>query len=203
MNSSWLDINWFDFLLVVVLMAGVYRGRKRGMSVEFSTMLQWLIIVFAGAFLYAPAAALMADVTFLGMLLSNIVSYLGIAVGVKCGFLLSNKYFGNKLAGSDAFGKAEYYFGMVSGMIRFFCVMLVVLSVLNARLISNAESSHLAEVQQENFGDISFPTLHTIQQEIFRESVTGRLIKNHMSFLLLEPTKPKVFEKIERREFTY
>ena len=45
MNLDKLPFNWFDFVLVVVLVVGVFRGRKHGMSEELLPLLKWLAIL--------------------------------------------------------------------------------------------------------------------------------------------------------------
>src|SRR2546422_4577368 len=42
-------INWFDLFVLVMLVVGIFVGRKRGMSLELLSVLQWLMIVFVAA----------------------------------------------------------------------------------------------------------------------------------------------------------
>jgi adenylate cyclase len=51
MNLDALPINGFDLVLVVVLVLGVYRGRKLGMSNELLPLLMWLAILLLGVFI--------------------------------------------------------------------------------------------------------------------------------------------------------
>ena len=49
MSLDQLPINFFDALLIVVLIAGINRGRKHGMSEELMSLLTWLTILFGCA----------------------------------------------------------------------------------------------------------------------------------------------------------
>ena len=49
-----LTYNWFDLVVFVFLVIGVFRGRKRGMSEELLSIFQWLSIVLASANFYRP-----------------------------------------------------------------------------------------------------------------------------------------------------
>ena len=52
MSLDQLPINLFDFVLVAILVIGVLRGRKNGMSEELLSLLMWLTILFLGAIIY-------------------------------------------------------------------------------------------------------------------------------------------------------
>src|SRR4051812_9456203 len=47
-----LQISWVDFLTIIVLLIGIVRGRKRGLSEEMLDTIQWVLIIVAGGFLY-------------------------------------------------------------------------------------------------------------------------------------------------------
>ncbi len=79
--------------------------------------------------------------------------------------------------GSDVFGRAEYYLGMASGLVRFTCMALVVLAVLHARSFSPAEVRAGETFQDAAYGSQVFPTLHTIQVEVSERSLTGPWVK--------------------------
>ena len=38
-------LSWFDLVALAVLVVGLFRGRKRGMSEELLDVFQWLLIV--------------------------------------------------------------------------------------------------------------------------------------------------------------
>src|ERR1043166_3493153 len=130
-----LPFNWVDIAIVIFLGLGVFRGRKHGLSQELVVMLQWVVIIFACAFLYKMLGELLVSFSALNfsLLFSYIVSYLFIAVVVKMIFLLIKGSAGGKLTGSDVFGAGEYYFGMLAGLIRFICMVFFALALINAK----------------------------------------------------------------------
>ena len=186
-----LPFNWFDVALLFVLVGGILRGRKRGMSEELLPVIQWLIIVFAGALLYEPLGTLMVDLTPFSRLFCYVISYMIVATATKVGFVVIQHLLKGKLIGSDVFGKGEYYLGMVAGMIRFACVAMAVLAILNARLYTREEIVLDRRRQIETYDNEFFPKLYTLQDQVFVKSASGPLIHEHLSDLLIKPTPPE------------
>jgi uncharacterized membrane protein required for colicin V production len=201
MSLDKLPFNWFDLVLVAVLIMGIFRGRKRGMSEELMTVLQWVGIVIAGSIAYQPLGAWLADVSLMSQLVSYLVAYLVTAVGVALAFVLFKRAFHGKLIGSDAFGKAEYYLGMPAGMLRFGCVLLAGLALLNAPLYTQQEILAYKKFQMENFDSEFFPGLQSLQANVFEKSLTGPFIKKYLSFLLITPTASTGGKQLKQKEW--
>ena len=176
-----LTYNWFDLVVFVFLVVGVFRGRKRGMSEELLAIFMWLSIVLASANFYRPAGLFLVSMTGMSRLVCYITAYLLIAVVIKLLFSFIKRAVGEKLVGSDIFGGMEYYLGMAAGMLRYACMLLMFMAFLNAKYISEAELKRVAKVQKDNFGDISFPTFGSLQQDVFKKSLVGSLTKQHLS----------------------
>jgi uncharacterized membrane protein required for colicin V production len=192
MNLGALPFNAFDLFLVVVLVLGVLHGRKRGMSGELLNLVKWLAILFVCALAYEPLGALFGQTTSLFSTLScYLVAYVGAALVVVLLFAAVNRSLGGKLTGSDMFGGAEYYLGMGSGFVRFACILLTGLALLNARYFSPQEVKAEEAFQNDVYGSHYFPTLHTVQSVVFERSLTGPWIKENLSFLLIKPTVPE------------
>ncbi|MEO8426657.1 MAG: CvpA family protein [Verrucomicrobiota bacterium] len=175
-----LTYNWFDLVVVVFLVIGVFRGRKRGMSEELLSILQWLSIVLASAYFYRPFGLFLVSITGMSRLGCYITAYLLIAVVIKVFFGFVKRGVGEKLVGSDTFGRMEYYLGMAAGMLRYACMLLMFMAFLSAKYISEAELRRVAKVQKDNFGEISFPTFGSLQQDVFKKSLVGSLTKQHL-----------------------
>jgi uncharacterized membrane protein required for colicin V production len=194
-----LPINWFDVLVLVVLLIGWYLGRKRGMSVEGITMLKWISVIFAAALVYEPMGQWLTTVAPLSKLFAYIVCYLVAAGAVSCLFLLLKRGVRGKMAGSDAFGRGEYYLGMPAGMVRCTCVLIAGLALLNARQYRSEEIKGMTKFQMDNYGSEFFPTLQTAQSQVFEQSFLGPHIKKHLGFLLITPTQPE-YKPLRRAE---
>src|SRR5690348_12646555 len=108
-------INLFDFLLVAILVGGVVYGRKQGLSVELFGVTRWLVLLLGCAVLYQPAGALMAQAAGLSLLTAYLLAYLGTALLILLLFSMVQRRLAPKLVGTDAFGRGEYYLGMLSG----------------------------------------------------------------------------------------
>lgn len=188
MNSFTMPFNWFDFVLVTVLIVGLFRGRKRGMSEELLDLLKWLTIVVVGSLLYKPAGEMLASNSDVSLLTAYVGAYLGILILVHLLFTAIKRAVGEKLVGSDLFGRSEYYLGMVAGSIRFTCGLLVALALFHAKYVSPEKLASQKKVQQDNFGDISFPTFASMQYDVFYNSLAGPIIREHLREQLIAAT---------------
>lgn len=202
MSFDRLPFNWFDLILVIVLLMGIFRGRKRGMSEELMTLLQWIAIVIACSILYRPLGEWLASVSLMSKLMSYITAYLLTAGIVAIAFVLFKRAFNGKLIGSDAFGRAEYYLGMPAGMVRFGCILVAGLALLNARFYTQQEIQAYKDFQMKNYDSEFFPGLQTLQANVFEKSLTGPGIKKYLSFLLIQPTKAAGGTQLKQKEWT-
>ena len=195
-------LNWFDLVVVFVLLLGLQRGRKRGMSEEVLTFLQWVVTLFVCAFTYRLLGdVLAAQFKFFGKLSAYITSYILIAAVIAGVFLGFKRAFHGKLIGSDTFGKAEYYLGMPAGMIRFLCVLLCGLALLNARLYTREELEASRKFAMDNYGKEYFPGLRELQSSVLEQSFTGPHIKKFLRPLLIEPTKSQGAQQFRQKEW--
>lgn len=191
MNIGSLPFNWFDLVVVVVLLVGVQRGRSRGMSEELMSLLKWLAIVFGCALLYRPVGDMIAATSVFSQLSGYLMAYLGIALIIAAAFALFKKYTGEKLVGSDVFGRTEFYLGMLAGMLRWSCMLVAVLALLNARDYTPAEVNADVAYQNDVYGSTYFPKLYSVQAQVFKKSLVGPWIKDELSPLLIKPTVPQ------------
>lgn len=202
MKLEHFQLTLFDLLVLALVAYGVFRGRKRGMSEELLDVLQWLLIVVLGAMFYSPLGKLVQGSGAFSPLFSDIVAYVLIALILKLTFSMIKRNVGEKLVHSDAFGRFEYYLGMLAGSVRCLCILIFALSFLHAKYISDAERAATAKMQQDNFGSISFPTIGSLQQSIFYESYSGQFIKKNLKEQLIKPTggsAPPPSDSIGRR----
>jgi len=186
-----LPINLFDLLLVITLVFGIHQGRKHGMSGELLRLLQWLAILFGCSFAYEPLGDFINHSTdFFTPLAAYITAYIIIAALILLLFIGVRRALGEKLIGSDIFGHTEFYLGMGSGLIRFVCILLAVLALMNARAYTAAEVKANLKFQNDVYGSNFFPTFQTVQSSIFEKSLTGPYIRQYLGFLLIKPTHP-------------
>jgi uncharacterized membrane protein required for colicin V production len=185
-----LPFNIFDLILLAVLVFGVLRGRKHGMSEELLSLLTWIGILVVCALAYEPLGKLLTETSPFSLLASYIMAYLAAGLVILAIFAGVKRALGGKLLGSDIFGKAEYYLGMASGLVRFICMLLVALALLNARYFSPAEVKAQEAFQNDVYGSNFFPTLQSLQSMVFERSFLGPWIKDNLGFLLIKPTAP-------------
>ncbi len=201
MSLDHLPFNWFDLVLVTVLIMGIFRGRKRGMSEELMTVLLWIGIVLACSLCYQPLGNWLSSVSLMSRLTCYMTAYVATAAGVALVFMLFRRLFHGKLVGSDAFGKAEYYLGMPAGMMRFGCVMLALLALVNAPHYTQAEIQAYRDYQMKNYDSEFFPGFQSLQANVFDKSLTGPFIKKHLAFLLITPTDSTASKQLKQKEW--
>jgi hypothetical protein len=185
-----LPFNWFDVTVVLLLAVGYARGKKNGMSQESLAVLKWAALVGGAAVAYEPLGLWLAVTLQVGKLLAYILAYCLTALVIALLFVFINRTIGEKLKGSDAFGKAEFYLAMPAGMLRFACIVLAFLALLNARYYTTAEIKAMTKYQNDNYGSNFFPTLSSIQDDVFLGSFVGKQVKANLGFLLIKPTAP-------------
>jgi len=195
-----LPFNWFDILVVIVLMLGIRSGRKRGMSEEFIGMVTWVLIATGCAFLYLPAGNALSQASVFSLLASYLMAYVGLAIVILSVSLGIKRAVGGKLIGSDMFGASEFYLGMIGGLVRVTCILISAIALLNARYYNPMEIKANLAYQNEVYGSNFFPTLYDVQAQVFEKSLSGPWIRNRMSFLLIKPTAPED-KQITRKEF--
>jgi uncharacterized membrane protein required for colicin V production len=182
-----LPLNWFDFVVIVCVIVGIYRGRKRGMSEELLPLLMWLSIVIGAGMGYAPLSEWSSRYTHLSPLISNIAAYLLIMAVIKGIFVLIKRMAGEKLLGADLFGRTEYYLGMLSGVIRWLCMVIVGLALMQSRLVTDDELAKLIKQDKDIYGSTFFPRFGEVQRDIFKRSFTGPYATQYVGRYLIEP----------------
>jgi uncharacterized membrane protein required for colicin V production len=185
-----LNMSVFDGFFIAFLVVGILRGRKRGISEELLDVIQWIGVIIGAALAYPGIGALLINYAKFPPLLGNVMAYIFAAAAIVFLFKNLKRGVGEKLVQGDAFGRFEFYLGMVAGMVRFFCIALFVLAILHAKYSTPEERQRIAKLQQDNFGSISFPTLDELQYSVFYKSASGNLIRTNLSLLLIQPATP-------------
>lgn len=183
-----LSLTWFDFVALALLVAGIVRGRKNGMSGELLLLFQWIGIVVGGAFGYGPLGAKLYQFLPVGQLWCNIIAYLAIAAAVSTIFSLLKKKFGERITSGELFGAGEYYLGMASGCVRYALILVAITSLINSRQYTQGELDASLKQSQANFGSDFFPRFGVINQTVTKKSLVGQQLTGHLAVLLMKPT---------------
>jgi uncharacterized membrane protein required for colicin V production len=192
-----LNFNYFDGVVLVWLVVGVLRGRKQGMSQELLPMIKWIAMVVVGGLFYAPFSKAIRQNTgtAFNVLWANITAYLLIAFAIMILFAWIKKMVGEKLIGSDVFGSSEYYLGMIAGAIRFACMVLMLLALMNSRVYSKEEIEAEAKEMKKSMEDVTLPTYPTVQQAVLSGSLTGSSVRKYLPAILLVPVATEQIPK--------
>jgi uncharacterized membrane protein required for colicin V production len=177
--------NYFDLMAIVWLIIGFFRGRKRGMSQEFLPLMQWVAIVVVGGLFYTQVSVYVHQYAQFGWLWSNVSAYGLIAIAVHLVYKWFQKMFGEKLVEKDPFGRGEFYLGMMAGVTRFGCMIIVAMALMNSRVGTAAELAQMEKFQAAWFSDIRFPTYGEFQQEVLLQSFSGKWVQVHLKSVLI------------------
>jgi len=184
-------VNWFDWAVLILIIVGGRIGKKHGMTAELGVSLQWTAIVAAGAFLYRPIGDALSSGWHFSPLFCYIFAYVGIGLLVKFLFSVLTKGAGGKLVSAENLsGRTDYYLGMAAGTVRFLCILLAALALLNARQYSAQEIAQAKAYQDKNYGSEFFPSLSSVQSAVFQHSFLGKMLKAKAGFLLIAGTAP-------------
>ncbi len=199
-----LPVNWFDGVVLGMLIIGLFLGRKHGMTKEILPLLKWVSLVVVCGIWYPLAAQLLVNTVQLSQVPSCIIGYLLLAFVVVLVFMFLKWLLASRLGDKGLFGGGEYYLGMLSGMIRFACMLLAVLALLNAPVYTAQDiKKHEAYVKQWFGGGLYsgnyFPSLYTIQGQIFTKSFAGPYIKDYLGPLLIETAPPPAAPAPEKK----
>jgi len=195
-----LRLDWFDIAILLVLALGLQRGRKHGMSEEVMLVIKWITIIVVGAFTYNILGDVIADSTVFTRLTAYLMAYIGTALFITVVFLGIKKMAHGKLIGSDVFGSGEYYLGMMAGVVRYACILIFGLALLNAPLYTQSEIAADLKFQNDVYGSDFFPKLYNVQADVFKNSFVGPHIQNELGFLLIKGTPAERKEIHKERE---
>ena len=198
--------NTFDVFLVLALAFGFWRGRKHGMTKELIPVSLWLGIVVCAGVGCELLGDMLIQTGYVRAIFQNSMSertaayltgYLLITGLVVLVFSFVKKVVKRKLEGSNVFGGSEYYFGIISGVVRYFCIVLFFLALLNAPVYSQAEIAAQQAYNNRWYGggmkDFKgdfIPSMNELQVSVFVNSLTGPFIKNWFSLLLVNTIPP-------------
>jgi uncharacterized membrane protein required for colicin V production len=199
-----LGFNWFDVALVGLLIFGFWRGRKRGMTKELMPTSQWLLILLAAGLGHSLLADWLEQRGYIRQVFGHqfnertaalMTAYLAICIAIMLIFTLLKQKLNAKLEGSNFFGSNEYYLGVVAGLLRYVCLLLVALALLNAPIYTTGDIEASKAYNNRWYGgglkDYNgdfIPTVYEVQDTVFKKSFLGPLIKQNLSVLLINST---------------
>jgi uncharacterized membrane protein required for colicin V production len=196
-----LPVGWFDFVFAALLVFGLFRGRKNGLTKELIPTLRWIAVVLAAGLGYKFAGQIFYNFSGMGRVSSDCLGYVAVAFLVCMVFIPVDGLFKTRLEGSNLFGGSEYYLGALFGLIRSSCIILFFLALMNAPHYTAAEIQAQKNFAAQTFGGGEkgfdgnfFPTFQQVQEGVFKKSLVGPFIKDHLGMILINSV-PAVADK--------
>ena len=187
MKLNNFNFAWFDLFAFIVLVIGLFHGRKRGMTNELLDVFKWLLVVVVSALYYEWPGDLIVKFGKLSRFHACLLSYCAIAFAIHSVFAVIKTKFGLKIVGSDIFGGGEFYLGMFAGLPRYACMLMMGMALLNARYVSPAVVEAEMKKQEALFGGSFFTTYGNFQMDVLYKSVVGQFVREKLSGQLIEP----------------
>lgn len=190
MSLNAFNIGWFDIAVILMALLGLHRGKTNGMSKELLGFLQWCVIVLAGGFTYEPLGSFLANLAGIGLWGSYAAAYIFVALIVTLIFSFIKRATRERFESSHIFGGLEYYLGPLAGAVRFSCIVLALIAWIYPAGANRAAQERNVKMQQDNFGQVLVPSLGSVRQDVFRQSISGRWLDENLSFLLIKMPAP-------------
>lgn len=199
--------NWFDWAALGWVLIGFVRGYQRGLSEEVLRILPWVLGILAAGFFHEKWGGELAGALGLGSIWSQAVVYAGIVAGCLLVFHGLRKWIGEKPVESGAFGWAERPLGMLGGALRYACMVVVLLALLNAPAYTGSELDAALRVIHQP-GARLYASGAEAKAGIMLDSWLGRFAREHFGSLIIRsktdlemanstdaPTRAKEVEK--------
>ena len=200
-DTHHFTFDWFDVALVGVLAIGYWRGRRRGMSKELLPTLQWVAILLGAGLGHIYLADWLKQQGYVRQVFGNhfnertaalMSAYLLILLAIFIIFSALKRKYNPKLEGSNFFGSNEYYWGVCAGLVRYACMLLVGLALLNAPFYTQSDIAAQQAYNNrwyggglKNYNGDFIPTVYEVQDSVFKKSLVGPYIKEGLSVLFI------------------
>jgi uncharacterized membrane protein required for colicin V production len=187
-----LPVGWFDFVFAALLVFGLFRGRKNGLTKELIPTLRWIAVVLAAGLGYEFAGQIFYNFSGMGRASSDCLGYVAVAFLVYIVFVPVDGFLKTRLEGSNLFGGTEYYLGALFGLIRSSCIILFFLALMNAPHYTAAEIQAQKNFAAQTFGGGEkgfdgdfFPTFQQVQEGVLKKSLVGPVITDNLGLVLI------------------
>jgi len=183
-----LRLNMFDAVLAGALGWGIYQGKEHGASTTHVSVVQWMLIGLAGGFAGNLLGSLMFSI--LGSAYwGQLTGYLLWIFIVAAFFAFLNSKGKGEWKDADWFGRLEYPLGVLGCVLKYFCIILTIMSILNAKHYSAEDIRKDRAWQIEEFGSALFPTFTMLNNTVFNTSFCGPYVKKAFSWAILPSAK--------------
>jgi len=173
MNSTTLipsfAFNWYDFVVLVALVYGLWSGIRTGLSGEIIRVLALLLMVALALNFYAPIGAWLKTRTGLVEEVANLTAFIGIALVVYAVSLVLRRLIQRRTRKLAFAAMLENVGGAVAGVLRMLVVMAWVTVILS---LVRSPFWHKHVAHESQFGAFvvkQFPAVKAMTEKQFPE----------------------------------
>jgi hypothetical protein len=190
LSLSFQWFHWFDLLVIVAIGLGVYLNRHGNALHQIFGVIHWLAVLVVCAFLYKKPAMWLADATGMRPDIAALILYPLIVAAVYFLFGIKRRSLAKQADKVEMFGHREYHVAMAVGGLKAAIILFVGMAWINARYVTDADLHDYDVFCQDNFGGIHWPTLSTVQEDVFVDALSGRMARKYLSRVLVTPLPP-------------
>lgn len=187
-----LSLHWFDLFPLLALGLGIFLARHQNAFDQIVSFIRWLAVLLICSVLYKKPATWIAEEAGMRPDVVALIFYPITVFAVYYVLGLARRKDIDKSLKEDAFGKWEQTVARIAGTLRALTILLLLMSWLHGRHVTEAELHDYEKFCAENFGGIEWPVLSTLQRDVFAEAYTGKLTEKYLKPILVKPLPPLV-----------
>jgi membrane protein required for colicin V production len=158
-------INWYDFVVVVALLYGVWSGLRAGLTGEIIRVVGLVLMIVLAAEFYLPVGNWLHEHSPLGQDVSYLIAFVGIAVVVHLIALAARLATHKRMQKLKFAAMVENVGGSLAGVIR----MAVIMTWLTILLcLSNSGFWHHTVGEESRFGSFVINQLPAVNNMVKR-----------------------------------
>jgi hypothetical protein len=174
-----LSTHALDIVVLITALLGMRIGHRRGVTQELMRLLMWLVLIYTPPWVCRQLDSQVVQYTGISMLWSRFVLYGGTAALAFILVTMAKNALQDRITSMNLFGKLEYPLGSLAGVLRYFCIIVMVLALIHARAATDAERAQGGAWSQ-------------VQDNVFEKSWSGQFVEKYLDTLLIPATIPGV-----------
>ncbi|MCX8108184.1 MAG: CvpA family protein [Verrucomicrobiae bacterium] len=186
------SLNWFDGVALVLLVMIAWAGYRHGAAEELLPTVQWWTIVYTAARTHVPLGFMLNRSSGVNLASCYVAVYLCETAVITLVFVWLRSVLGGRIAAAQLFGKADAALGFILGIGKWAGILTFLVAVLNAYDMSPRRKWLQQHGDEPTFEALAIAISERIHRDIVLDSVSGRLLRQKVPWLLATPAPVSV-----------